>query len=289
MGFLSSIFSSDVGGIWGSVLFRVVFVVAGAQIILRFSSFLIDKVFIPATENKRIRIEQKKAKTLSALIKSIVRYIVFFIVILIILDIAGIQTAPILASAGIFGLAIGFGAQNLVRDVITGFFLILEDQFSIGDYIEAAGVDGTVEEIGFRTTRIRDFGGQLHIIPNVSIDKVTNYVTGNMRVLVEVQVAYKENLEKVLTVLGDMCTKAAEEIEVITDGPRVLGVTDLTESGVKILLWAKTKPMEQWEVTREIRKRAKEALDASGIEIPFPHLVILGNDKSIPVLIDKEK
>ncbi len=289
MGFLSNIFDPAIMGQWGSVFVRVLIVIVGAQVVLRFSSFMIDKLFIPAANNHRIRIEEKKAKTLSALVSSVVRYAVFFITGLIILDIFGIQTAPILASAGILGLAVGFGAQNLVKDVITGFFLILEEQFAIGDYIEAAGVDGTVEEIGFRTTKIRDFGGQLHIIPNGLITKVTNYVTGNMRVLVEVQVAYKENLEKVLSVLGDMCTQAAEDIEVITDGPRVLGVTDLADSGVKILLWAKTKPMEQWAVTREIRRRAKVALDEAGIEIPFPHMVIMGDGKSIPIDIDKSK
>ena len=288
MGLINSIFDPLAVGFWGSMFLRILIVLVGAQVVLRFSSYLIDKIFLPAANSHKIKMEEKKARTLSALLNSVIRYAVFFIVALILLDIFGIQTAPILASAGILGLAIGFGAQNLVKDVITGFFLILEDQFSLGDYIETAGVDGTVEEIGFRTTKIRDFGGQLHIIPNGLIDKVTNYVTGNMRVLVEVQVSYKENLEKVLSVLDDMCVQAASESEVITDGPRVLGVTDLADSGVKILLWAKTKPMEQWGVTREIRRRAKEALDAAGIEIPFPHMVILGDEKSIPVRLDKE-
>jgi moderate conductance mechanosensitive channel len=289
LSYIASVFDPEYMGVWGSVILRTAVVIVGAKFLLQFTMYLIDRIFIPVAENKKIRMEEKKAKTLSALTKSIVRYLIVFILGLIILDIFGIQTAPILASAGILGLAIGFGAQNLVRDVITGFFLILEDQFSIGDYIEAAGVDGTVEEIGFRTTRIRDFGGQLHIIPNGSIDRVTNYVTGNMRVLVEVQVAYKEDIEKVLSVLGEMCAKATEDIEVITDGPRVLGVTDLADSGVKILLWAKTKPMEQWGVTREIRRRAKLALDEANIEIPFPHMVIVGDGKSIPIQIDKDQ
>jgi small conductance mechanosensitive channel len=288
LGFLSDIFDPLVLGFWGSMMIRILIVIVGANVVLRFSAYFIEKIFLPATNSHRIKIEEKKAKTLSALVKSVIRYAVFFIISLIILDIIGIQTAPILASAGILGLAIGFGAQNLVKDVITGFFLILEDQFAVGDYIEAAGVDGTVEEIGFRTTKIRDFGGQLHIIPNGLIERVTNYVTGNMRVLVEVQVSYKENLEKVLEVLTEMCTQAAAEIEVITDGPRVLGVTDLADSGVKILLWAKTKPMEQWAITREIRRRAKEALDKAGIEIPYPHMVIVSDGKSIPVVGEKD-
>ncbi len=286
---ISDIFNPVVASEISSMVLRVAIVLVGAQLLLRFSAYLVDRVFIPAAENNRVKIDEKKAKTLSALVKSVVNYAIFFIVILIVLDIFGIQTAPILASAGILGLAVGFGAQSLVKDVITGFFIILEQQFSVGDYIKAAGVDGIVEELGFRTTKIRDFGGELHIIPNGLIDKVTNYVTGNMRVLVSVQIAYKENVDKALEVLSDMCAKAAEEIEVIKEGPRVLGVTELADSGVKILLWAKTLPMEQWGVSREITKRAKLALDEAGIEIPFPHMVIVGDEKSIPIDINTSK
>jgi small conductance mechanosensitive channel len=242
---------------------------------------VVERVIIPMGSNHKIHVEEKKAKTMASLLKSIIRYIIYFLTIMIVLDLLDIQTAPILASAGIIGLAVGFGAQNLVRDVITGFFLIFEDQFSIGDYIAVAGVEGIVEEIGFRTTKIRDFGGQLHIVPNGSIDKVTNFVTGNMRVLVEVMISYDEDVERVLHVLDACCVKAAQDLDVITDGPRVLGVQELADSGIKILIWAKTKPMEQWAISRELRKRVKEAFDEENITIPYPHFVIVSDRKQL--------
>ena len=251
-----------------SILLRMVAVLIFAKITLHFGIMIVDKFIAPVSGVSRIRMEEKKAKTINSLLKSILRYFIYFLTAMIILDTFNIQTAPIIASAGILGLAVGFGAQNLVKDVITGFFLIFEDQFSIGDYIDAAGVDGTVEEIGFRTTKIRDFGGQLHIVPNGSFDKVTNYAEGDMRVLVKVQVAYPENIDKVLDVLEKMCEVAAEEIEVVTTGPKVLGLQDLADSGVEILLWAKTQPMEQWGVTRQLRKRAYDAIKDAGIEMP---------------------
>ncbi len=271
-----------------SILLRMVAVLIFAKITLHFGIMIVDKFIAPVSGVSRIRMEEKKAKTINSLLKSILRYFIYFLTAMIILDTFNIQTAPIIASAGILGLAVGFGAQNLVKDVITGFFLIFEDQFSIGDYIDAAGVDGTVEEIGFRTTKIRDFGGQLHIVPNGSFDKVTNYAEGDMRVLVKVQVAYPENIDKVLDVLEKMCEVAAEEIEVVTTGPKVLGLQDLADSGVEILLWAKTQPMEQWGVTRQLRKRAYDAIKDAGIEIPFPHVVVIPRGEAKEIDLDIE-
>ncbi len=246
-----------------------------AKLALRFGTVLIDKVFHPPLKDRKPYWEEKKAKTLSSLLKSILRYSVYFFTVLIVLELFKLPTASILTGAGIMGLAVGFGAQNLVRDVITGFFLIFEDQFAIGDYIGAAGVEGIVEEVGFRATRIRDFGGQLHIIPNGSIDKVSNFSSGNMRVMVEISIAYEESIDQASQVLAEVCQSMAAENPHIVEGPQVLGVQELSDSGVRLLLWAKTHPMEQWSVARELRRRAKERLDQAGIQIPYPHTVII--------------
>lgn len=260
---------------FGERVLRVIVVAVFARLTLRFGRVLIDKIFHPPDASGKGYFVEKKAKTLGALLKSILRYSVYFVSLLIILEMFQLPTASILTSAGILGLAVGFGAQNLVRDVITGFFLIFEDQFSVGDYIAAAGVEGVVEEIGFRTTKIRDFGGQLHIIPNGIIEKISNYSSGNMRVMLEIQIAYEENVERAIGVLEAACQALAAEDPNIVEGPRVLGVQDLADSGVRLLLWAKTLPMEQWGVARKLRQRAKEQLDLAGIEIPYPRTVVI--------------
>jgi small-conductance mechanosensitive channel len=259
----------------GQRILGVIVTVAMARLLLRFGAVLIDRVLEPPPQLKGRYLQEKRSKTLNSLLKSVLRYFVYFIAILVILDIFELPTASILASAGIAGLAVGFGAQNLVRDVITGFFLIFEDQFSVGDYISAGGAEGIVEGIGFRVTKIRDFGGQLHFIPNGVIDKVSNFSTGNMRVLLDIRISYRTDIDYAITVLNDECGKIAAANERIVEGPKVLGVQELADSGVKLLIWAKAEPMEQWGVTREIRRRLKERLDQEGIEIPYPHTIVI--------------
>lgn len=252
---------------------KVLLVLLIGKIILSVGSAIIRRTF--CGESRGIQFEAKKAKTLQPLLMSLLRYVVYFFVAATVLDTLNIvSTATILASAGVFGLAIGFGAQSLVKDVITGFFILFEDQFSVGEYVDAAGLSGTVEELGLRVTKIRDFSGALHVIPNGAISQVTNYDRGNMRALVKVAVAYKENTEKVMAVLEQAMLELQEENPAITDGPRVLGMSELLDSGVEFLLWARSSPGAQWELARQMRRKAKAALDAAGIEIPFPHRVV---------------
>lgn len=266
-------FFSSTGGqaVLGGI--KVLLVLVLGKIVLYLGSAIIRRTF--CGENRGIQFEVKKAKTLQPLLMSLLRYVVYFIVAATVLDTLNIvSTATILASAGVFGLAIGFGAQSLVKDVITGFFILFEDQFSVGEHVDAAGLSGVIEELGLRVTKIRDFSGALHVIPNGSIDKVTNYDRGNMRALVKVAVAYKENTEHVMAVLEQAMLELKEENPAITDGPRVLGMSELLDSGVEFLLWAKSAPGEQWALGRQMRRKAKAALDAAGIEIPLPHRVV---------------
>jgi small conductance mechanosensitive channel len=257
-----------------SSLVFAVLILIGSLFVLKFGNKIIDRL-IEKQKTQSIR----RRRTLMLLLKSIFRYTVYFVSGIIILSIFGVPVASLIAGAGIIGLAIGFGAQNLVRDIINGFFILFEDQFAVGDYIKAAGLEGIVEEIGVRTTNIRDFGGELHIIPNGEISQVTNYSSGNMRVMVDVGVSYDENPAEVIGILEELCQEIAlEKAEIITDGPVVLGIQELASSSVVIRIWAKVKPMEQWAMGRYIRQRIKERFDERGIEIAYPHMVLLSKD-----------
>jgi small conductance mechanosensitive channel len=194
------------------------------------------------------------------------------------LELLGINTASILATAGIGGLAIGFGAQSLVKDVITGFFILIEDQYSVGDYVQIRDMYGIVEELGLRVTKIRAFSGDLYIIPNGSIDLVTNSSRGDMRALVVVSISNEENIERATAVLTE-ALEVFKDNESIVDGPKVLGVSNIGEYNIDINIWAKTKPMEQWAVEREIRKVAIEALQKANIKRPYQKRQIIGGGK----------
>lgn len=219
-------------------------------------------------------IDEKKFDTLAHVLKSVIKFILYFIGIMIALDTIGIDTKSILATAGIGGLAISFGAQSLVKDIITGFFIIIEDQFSVGDYVTIGEHTGTVEELGIRVTKLRDFSGELHIIPNGNINVVTNKSRGPMTSTVDISIAYEEDIDRAVKVIQQVCSKIKEADESILEGPSVLGVTDLGDSGVSIRVTAKTKPMNQWSLERKLRKSIKEAFDKENIEIPYPKMII---------------
>lgn len=223
-------------------------------------------------------INNNRATTIVSTLKKVIKYILVFIGLIMTLELLGINTASILATAGIGGLAIGFGAQSLVKDVITGFFILIEDQYSVGDYVQIRDMYGIVEELGLRVTKIRAFSGDLYIIPNGSIDLVTNSSRGNMRALVVVSISNEENIERATAVLTE-ALEVFKDNESIVDGPKVLGVSNIGEYNIDINIWAKTKPMEQWAVEREIRKVAIEALQKANIKRPYQKRQIIGGGK----------
>ena len=222
-------------------------------------------------------LESKRVITLAALLRSLVKYVVFFVAFVMVLGIYNVPTASLLASAGVAGLAIGFGAQSLIKDIISGFFIIFEDQYTVGEHIRTANLEGVVEEIGLRATRLKDFNGSLHFIPNGLIDVVTNFSRGKIRAMADVGIAYEEDVDKALTVISEACAKLAQEMDSIVEGPTVLGVTKLAEYEVSIRVVAFAKPGEQWAVERAILKKIKEHLDKAGIEIPYPRRVMLSH------------
>jgi small conductance mechanosensitive channel len=214
-----------------------------------------------------------RVKTLEKLTINAFSYVLIFVFITIIISIFGLDATGLIAGAGVVGLAIGFGAQGLVSDVVTGFFLLLEKQIDVDDYVTAGGVDGVVEQVGLRNTQIRGFDGTLHFVPNRAIGNVSNHSRGNMRALVDMSISYNDNIDDAIAVLQTACDKVAAEDETIKEGPNVVGVQSLGDSDVVIRVIAKTENMQQWAVERKLRKVLKEALDANNIEIPFPHQV----------------
>lgn len=249
-------------------------VLLAAHAAVRFGARAIDGLFDRAGRDERL-LKAGKAVTLSGLLKSVLRYGVDIGAVLVGLSIFGVPPGALFAGVGIAGLAIGFGAQNLVRDVISGFFILFEDQFHVGEYVETDGVGGIVEEMGLRVTKIRDFGGQLHIIPNGRIERVTNYSRGPMRVLFTVGIAIEEDVERAMAVMQRACDQVAAEDRRIVEGPRVLGVSSVDGLSVEVMIWAKTEPMEQWDVERKLRLRIKQALEAEGIAIAYPRQVLV--------------
>ncbi len=259
-------------GIIGGAI-KILLILIASKIAIKFMIVIIDK-FFENRERLRIKLEENRIKTLKSILKSIARYTIYFIAALPILDTVGVDIKGLIAAAGIGGLAIGFGAQNLVRDVITGFFILFEDQFTVGDYVDFDGKSGIVEEMALRVTKIRDLSGDLHIIPNGAISKVTNRCRGNMRAKVDISIAYEEDIENAIEVLNKASQELLKETDAIVEGPTVLGVTSFGASDVVITTIAKTKPMSQWEVERLMRKRFKQAFDKAGIEIPYPKRVV---------------
>jgi small conductance mechanosensitive channel len=254
-------------------LTKIIFIFIIIKVLTKIVYVIIDK----AVKRKRNNIfykDERKINTLVAVLKNIIKYVFYFIGLVMVLDMFDINTASILATAGIGGLAIGFGAQSLVKDIITGFFILFEDQFSVGDYVKIGEYEGIVEELGVRVTKIRAFSGELHIIPNSNIEIVTNRARGNMRALVVITVAYEENMEKVSRVLNEVCNEVKKDNENIVEGPNLIGLSNLGEYGMDFTIIAKTIPMEQWGVEREIRKKVKESFDRENIEIPYPKMVI---------------
>ncbi|MGI8314058.1 mechanosensitive ion channel family protein [Halobacillus mangrovi] len=225
------------------------------------------------------KLSERRNKTLQKLTVNIFSYSLFFILVIMLLSTIGINIGPLLAGAGIVGLAIGFGAQGLVSDIVTGFFILLERQVEVDDYVTAGGYDGVVEEVGIRTTKIRSFDGTLNFIPNRNISGVANHSRGNMRALVDIGIGYDENIDEAMKVLKAVADRFTED-ERFKEGPDVLGVQSLGSSDVVIRILGKTANMEQWGVERDLRKAMKEALDEAGIEIPYPHQVYVNKNES---------
>ncbi|MGP4107815.1 mechanosensitive ion channel family protein [Virgibacillus sp. L01] len=275
----------------GQGLFQIILIIFLSIIIIRVGNNVIGRVF----QNKSrgpFRITERRENTLKKLIKNVLKYTVYFTAIIMILDnVLGAKVGPLLAGAGVAGLAIGFGAQNLVRDIISGFFIIFEDQFSVGDYILTSGVEGTVEEIGLRTTKIQSWTGEQHVLPNGNVTQVTNYSIHNGLAVVDVNVPYESDVGNAEQIIDDVSKTLPDKYEEIVRVPEIIGVQTLASSHYVIRIIAETLPSYQWAGARIVRKEVQDVLYKEGIEIPAPRLVMYSRNQeptSLELNRDKE-
>lgn len=234
-------------------------------------------------------LRERRGQTISQLLRSVGRVVVFSIALLLTFNVF-IDIGPILAGAGILGLAVSFGAQSLVKDVISGFFILFENQFAIGDVIEVAGKSGLVEKMTLRVVQLRDGEGVMHVVPNGEIKVVSNKTRGWSRAVVDVGVPYDESVDRALDVLRDEAAQFSTDKTwgAQLDGPvEVLGVESLSDSAVVLRTMLRTQPGSQWNVAREFRRRIKNRFDRESLEIPFPqrrvHVRVEGGPGQDPV------
>ncbi len=236
--------------------------------------------------------KMSRADTLSGVFQSLAKFIIFTIAIMMILKELGLDITPLIATAGLGAVALGFGAQSLIKDFFSGFFLLMENQIRLGDWVSIADVTGEVQKVNLRTTVLRDIHGKVHTIPNGEIKMVSNLTKDFSKCTIDFGIAYKENVDKVMFLLKEIMDDLASDYnyhEYILDAPKVFGVQDFADSAVIIRTQIKTKAGKHWEIGRELRRRVKNKFDELGIEIPFPHRTLyLGKDFVLPVENNKD-
>jgi small-conductance mechanosensitive channel len=265
---------------------RVIVIIAVAIIIFFICRWLIPSIMKKTVAHRMAGEDeteiQKRTDTLSSILVKIAGIIILVIAVITILPEFGVNIATLIAGIGVGGLAIAFAAQSLVRDYITGFFIILEDQYRVGDVVSIAGVAGGVEEIALRRTILRDLDGNVHSVPNGKVELSTNMTKQFSRVNLDISVGYGEKLELVMEEINKICNEIAEDPKWKPDlvtAPAVVRVNKLGDSGIDIKIMGDTKPSRQWDVMGELRLRIKSKFDAKGIEIPWPHTkVYFGNN-----------
>lgn len=216
----------------------------------------------------------QRLDAISSVTQGAVAAFIYLVALLMVLGELGISLAPLLAGAGVAGVAIGFGAQSLVKDFFSGMFILVEDQFAVGDIADLGEATGTIEAVSLRTTRLRSVDGVVWHIPNGEIKRVGNMSQHWSRALLDIEVSYETDLAAAKRVIGEVAAELAEADEAILDEPEVWGVEALGDSGVAIRLVVKTRPSEQWRISRELRERIKARFDREGIEIPFPQQTV---------------
>ena len=274
---------------------RIAVILVGAWLLTKALSMLIGRLegilsrreqeFVSSIET------QKRIQTITSLLRKIAWVAVVVVALIMVLSELGLDVTPIIASAGIVGLAVGFGAQSLVKDVISGLFLILENKIRVGDVAEINGTGGLVEQVNLRTVVLRDIEGTVHVFPNGSITSLSNKTLEWSRFVINVGVAYKENIDYVMEVLREVGQELYNDGTfgpMILEPPQVLGVEGFGDSQVDIRCLIKTVPLKQWDVGREFRRRIKNAFDEKGIEIPFPHLSLYVGEATRPLPLTLE-
>ncbi len=260
--------------IWVNIGFgilKIVVILIGAMIALKVIKLAIIN-FFKVREKSPLRTNARRDDTLSHLLVNVSMYVVYFVALIMILDTLTVKVGAILAGAGIMGLAVGFGAQSLVKDIITGFFIIFEDQFSVGDYVRIDALEGSVLAIGLRTTKLKSFTGEMHVIPNGMINQVTNFSIHNSVAIIDMSIANDNDVDKVGILIADKILTFEHE-DMVTK-PQFLGVQNITAAETILRVICETKPMQHGIVARIIRKELKMYLDEFGISTPVQKLVL---------------
>ncbi|MDH4210187.1 MAG: mechanosensitive ion channel family protein [candidate division WOR-3 bacterium] len=262
-------------------------------VVLGFVGWLLSTRLVPRVIRRTIHFRMRdkpeimiktRSKTISHVITNTIGIVIGVIVLFTVLGQIGVNIGPALASLGVVGLAISFGAQGLIKDVLNGLFILLENQYGIGDVVKVGGVSGLVEEVNLRRTVLRDLDGIVHYIPNSEISIASNFTKEYSRVNLNISVGYGEDLERVIGVINRVCLQMYEEPDwkkKIIKAPQVLRVDALGSSGIDIKILGDTKPLVQWEVMGELRKRIKTEFDREGIEIPWPHMKVFFGNKMV--------
>lgn len=251
---------------------KIVLIILMAMLIANVGRLIIKKVF-EKQKNFKFKMSDKKLDTMSTLLSSVFKYFIYIGAIFMILtDVFELKS--ILAAAGVGGVAIGLGAQSLIKDTLSGFFILLEDQFAVGDLITVDTMTGTVERMELRVTRLKNINGDIYIIPNGEIKKVTNHTRANKLAVVNIPVAYNASLEKVYAIAQQVCDEVKDEFAIFTEPPSVLGITELSKQGINLQITAQTFPNEQYAVERRIRLKIKEAFDQNRLEFYDRELIL---------------
>ena len=257
------------------IIFTILIILVFAKILLSLGKKVIQKTLTPKKKSKDFQKKQSRANTLIPFFNSILKFLVIFITLTIILREIGIDTTPIIASAGVLGLAIGFGAQAIVKDFISGIFILLDGTISVGDVITVDSHTGLVEAMNLRHIQLRKFNGELWTIPNGQIAHFGNYNKEWARAIVEVDLAYEQDIEKGMKELDAVGKKWAQQHQdIILEPPFVQGVLSLGASGISIRLVTKVKPMTHWEAERDLKRFIKNHFDQQGVEIPFNRQIV---------------
>ncbi|WP_050613514.1 mechanosensitive ion channel family protein [Bacillus testis] len=270
---LSNLLSEELWIGLGMVILKIMLIIVIAGLIVKFAKKIISNIFLLRAKSP-LRVSERREATMLKLLKNVISYFIYFIALTMVLETLGYNVKALIAGAGVVGLAVGFGAQSLVKDVITGFFIIFEDQFSVGDYVRIGTTEGNVEEIGLRTTKIKVFTGEIHIIPNGSIMEVTNFSIHNSLAVVDIGIAYEGDLAKAERVITELLETMPGRYENLVGTPVLLGIQNLAQSEIILRITAETVPMQHFAFARELRRELKNVLDKNGIEIPFPRMVL---------------
>jgi small conductance mechanosensitive channel len=275
---------------------RILLVLILAGIALKSAKVLSNRLISLALRQKEDPEFQKRTQTLGSIVRYVLVIGILIVAAMTVLKELGVEIGPVLAAAGIVGLAVGFGAQSLVKDVISGFFILLEDQIRVGDVVQIAGKGGLVEKINLKTTILRDLAGNVHYVPNGHIDVVTNMTKDYSRYVFDIGVAYREDVDEVIEVIKEVDEELRRDPDYkddILEPIEIMGLDQFANSSVIIKARIMTKPIQQWRVGREFNRRLKKKFDQRNIQIPFPHITLyMGQDKegqAPPLRILKEE